>query len=143
MRMRPILTFRSDSFKPRRRTGHRQGDPEACAGAAAGDVDPSVVRVYDLADNGQAEARPLWLGGEKRVENPVGQLRRNPRPVVIDVDQDQRNWRLRAWKRRIVFGSGDHRANRQMAGAVESLERVGDEIGEDLAELMVVAGDHR
>ena len=52
-------------------------------------VDASIVRVHDLADDGKAEARTLGLGREEGIENPVAQLARDARPVVGHVHDDR------------------------------------------------------
>ena len=74
---------------------HRQrhAEPRARPGVLV-EIDPPVVRVDDLPHDRQAQAGSLRLGREKRVEDPVAQLRRHARAVVGDVDDDRRRRRL-------------------------------------------------
>ena len=46
-----------------------------------------VVRVDDLADDGEPEPGALRLGREERIEHLVGHVRRHPGPVVGHLDQ--------------------------------------------------------
>src|SRR5688500_4514283 len=45
-------------------------------------VEAAVVRVHDLADDGEPEARPLRLGREEGIEDLLRDVLRNPRTVV-------------------------------------------------------------
>ena len=49
-------------------------------------VDMSVMRIHDLAHDGQTQARALWLGRKERTENPLEIVGRNAGSVVPDFD---------------------------------------------------------
>src|SRR5262245_46837562 len=55
------------------------------------DLDGPAVRRHDLADEVQAEPRPLagLLRGEEGVEGAVAHLRRHPAPRVADAEADR------------------------------------------------------
>src|SRR3989442_11885720 len=51
--------------------------------------DAAVVCHDDLLDDGQAQARPVRFGREKRAEYAIAGGRRDPRSVVVDRDAHQ------------------------------------------------------
>src|SRR5919107_3727991 len=106
----------------------RHAEPRA-APLRHADVNPSVVRVDDLPDDGEAQARPLRLGREERTEDPIDYVAWNARPVVADFDLHHGSLRLAA--RRTVFHQRV-RLDGDVAPTAQRLERVGDQIGEDL-----------
>ena len=99
--------------------------------------------IDDLANDCEAKAGAGHLGREERVEDLVGHVRRHPGAVVRDIDDHRRRRRQHADKRRIRFDRAGRRRDRDVPPAVERFERVRDQIGEHLRELVMVAFDHR
>ena len=67
----------------------RQGDDDLGAPARRlADGDPAAVGLDDPPGDGHAQAGPLGLGGEERLEDLVALLGVEPRPVVADGDAD-------------------------------------------------------
>src|SRR6185295_1883908 len=65
---------------------HGQRDAERRAPGRGGGVDVSIVRVHDLADDGQAEAGALRLGGEERTEYAIEIVGGDARTVIANFD---------------------------------------------------------
>ena len=102
----------------------------------ADQIDAPVVRVHDLADDRQPEARALRLGREERVEDPSRIVRRHARAVVGDLDDDASRpgpacRRAGSWSSTPCAA-----AMRDRALAAERLERVDQQVGEHLAQLV-------
>src|SRR4029078_13099112 len=140
-RNRPITYSFICLLRQRLLTAHRQGHAEhRPAARPLTHIDPAVVRVDDLPDDRQPEPRALWLGGEERAENPIHHFGRDPRAGVGDGDHHHRARRL--LRRGALFLAVDRdRGDLDRAGAVHRLEGVGDEIGEDLPQLVRVPLD--
>src|SRR5262249_52165328 len=69
----------------------RQGDQEGCPSALVvdgADLDHTIMRLDDPFDDGQAEARPLGLGGVKRLEQLLPLIGGEARAVVPDRDRN-------------------------------------------------------
>ena len=95
------------------------------------------MRVHDLAHDRQAQARALRLGREERTENALQVVGRNARPGVAHFDDDLRRLRL-AVADRLVFARQQRRADVDVAFAAERFERVGEQVREQLAQLVRV-----
>src|SRR5690349_5966795 len=69
----------------------RQRDAEARAALSPrADVDPAVVRIDDLSNDGQPQPRSLWLRREERAEDLVHYVGRHAWPVVDHLNLDHR-----------------------------------------------------
>ena len=107
----------------------RDAEPRA-APVRGGHVDAALVRVHDLADDGEAEPGALRLGREKRVEDLLGDLRRHARPVVGDVDDHGRHRLVAVGQQRAVGGGvREPRRDLDAAAAFERLVGVDQQVG--------------
>src|ERR1043166_1894816 len=118
----------------------RQFDGEACAvaGAAVG-ADCAAVLLDDLFGDGEAEARALLLGGEERLEDARAGLVVHAGAAVFDLDA--RGGRRFAGYAVVPVADGERGAlglddEGGFGGA--GVEGVGEEVDEDLAELVGV-----
>jgi hypothetical protein len=108
------------------------------------DVDAAVVRVDDLAHDGQPEAGALGLGGEERIEDAIRELRGHAGPVVGHLHDDRAcRRRCVAGLRVLVVAEAARRRDGDVPVPLERLECVHDEIREHLAELVAVAIERR
>src|SRR6185437_7218994 len=110
-------------------------DDEACADGFVGTVhECAIVCAYDRAADRKAQARPCGFRGAKRIENPLGDLGGDTRPVVGDANLH------------VPLGCAAA-ANHDLPGIdlaeVDGLERVAYQIQEDLLYLSPVYGDLR
>ena len=100
-------------------------------------VDMAVMRVNHFPHDRQPEARALRLGREKRTEDALEIVRRDARTVVSDLDHDLRRQRL-AFARRLLLAGDDGRADVDVSFAAERLEGVGEQVREELPQLVRV-----
>src|ERR1043165_6879293 len=118
----------------------REFDGEACAvaGAAVG-ADCAAVLLDDLFGDGEAEARALLLGGEERLEDARAGLLVHPLAAVFYLDARARG--LPAVTAVVPVADVERGAvGRDDDGAfgLPGVDGVGDEVDEDLPELVCV-----
>src|SRR4029453_18077390 len=109
----------------------RGGEGDAEAGAAAWrapNVDVAPVEIDDLLDDGQPETGARGLGGEERQEDLLSVFRSDPAARVGDLDDHA-----------LAVGAQGHDHLSALRAGPESLQRVLEHVGEDLAELLAVA----
>src|SRR5919106_2747326 len=116
----------------------RERDPEDRSPSRRG-VDPhhSAVQVHDPVDDGQAHPEPLLARGEERIEDPLPHERVDARPVVADLQGDERGADA-IESGQIGIDSHPHLHPTRHA-VTDRLAGVGDEIQHDLLEKVVVA----
>src|SRR5262249_3676638 len=107
-------------------------------------VDAPIMGVDDFPHDWQTKPRPLGLGREERIEDAVAQLGRDPRSVVRNVDNEYRGRLMGAAgiERIVLYPCPDH-LDVDLSPTFQRFERVGQEVREDLAELVVVGVNHR
>ena len=98
----------------------------------------SVVRVDHLAHDRQAEAGALRLGREERTENSLEIVGRDAGPVVAHFDDDLRRQRLDRRPAGSSSPGSSVAADLDVPFAAERLERVGEQVREQLPQLMRV-----
>ncbi len=105
------------------------------------DIDPAIVGVDDLADDREAQTRTLRFGGEERAEHLVHDFGRHTGAAVGDFHLDHRHGLDVAADSHFLFGGQLGGRNRHLPGAVHRFEGVGEQVGEDLAQLVWIALD--
>ena len=63
----------------------------------AGNIQRAVVVGYDPLNDAETDAGSLVLGGEKRIQNLVSDIIRNPRTRIGNADRDPVSFKLRVY----------------------------------------------
>src|SRR5215472_12230897 len=116
---------------PLRIRGERQAHLERRSSGLGFDSHLATMLLDDAINRIQPESRPVSdrLGGEKRLENAVSDLRRYSGAIVPNLNQNA-----------VKLGCGPHQ---HLAASVHSVYRVIDEIGPNLVQLAAARADTR
>src|ERR1700730_6742414 len=97
----------------------------------------AVVCVNDLAHDREPEARALRLGRKERTENALEVVGRDPRAAVPNLDHNLR-WQRVALTRWLFLSRYERRSDVHVAFTAQRLERIREQVREELAQLMGV-----
>src|SRR3990172_4163462 len=116
------------------RPAPREGDHELGPLARSrAELDLAAVRLDELAREGEPQARPSLLRGVEGIEDPLADLRRDPRTVVADAEPHLAPPQ--------VLAGQDAHAGIGRASLLEGVERIADEVDQHAAQLLRVAAD--